>query len=823
VLALVAVAMGALLGIPAALVLSVLVAAAMTPLPTELSEGPAPGSWLVTDRDGKLLREVRAEDGTRARWVSLDECGELAQAGVVAVEDRRFYFHRGVDIRALVRALDADLRARRIVSGGSTLTMQLARVVRPHAHSLLGKLGEIVLALRIEASLSKRQILEQYLNRVSFGPNLRGIAAASHAYFDTPPKRLSGAQVALLVGLLRGPSYYDLARHVDRAVRRRNRVLAQWREAGVLDRDAYEAALGEPALTTHGSAAFGAPHLVQGIVHGSLVDLQPGLADALKGPIALIETTLDGSLQAVVEAASARIPIDLAEKHVTAASVIVVDNASGDVLAYVGSPDVFNVENGGRNDGVRALRQPGSTLKPFLYALAFERLGWTGATVLPDIELRVATPAGEYAPRNYDDRFRGPVRLREALGNSLNVPAVWTTTQLGVAPLLEWLRALGFASLSKAPDDYGPALALGDGEVTLLELVQAYALLARDGVFRPLRLVRRVKDGSGQSKDLAPGPGETRVAADIAAQITDILRDRDARRASFGERTVLDFEFDVAAKTGTSKGARDNWALGYTRQVTVGVWVGNFDGSPMRGTSGITGAGPLFHSVMDAAMRNRPREPLALAARATQGEVESLERVEVCALSGEAPGRACRHRVQEWMPRGGRAALSACSFHEHVRIDRRNGLRAGPSCAAEEVMEEDVERYPAEYAAWASRAGRPTATAADSPFCPPSEGRYGQNERSPSDGAVVRIANVEDWARFAIDPDRPRALQILEVRILAPPSAPSVRLRIDGAVVGVEPPPFRFEWPLVEGEHVLVADAEGLPPSDPVHVRVRGP
>jgi penicillin-binding protein 1C len=797
---------------------ALVVAVALTPLPSELRESRPSTSLRVTDRDGRLLREVRADDGAHARWVSLTECGAIVPAALVAVEDRRFFSHRGVDGWAIARAIASDIRARRAVSGASTLTMQLARTLRPHPRTLPGKLSEIALALRIEASLTKREILEQYLNRVSFGPNLRGIAAASHAYFDEAPRDLSPAEAALLVGLARGPSYYDLARHLERAAQRRDRILRRLRDEGVLATPAYETALAEPIVLQHVAPAFGAPHAVSAIVRGALGSVQAGLSEALRGPVASIETTIDGATQAAAESAAARVPAELAAKHVTAASVVVVDNRTGDVLAYVGSPDVLDADHGGQNDGVRALRQPGSTLKPFLYALALERLDWTGATALPDIELHVATAAGDYVPHDYDEHFRGPVRLREALGNSLNVPAVWTAQQVGVPALLDRLRDLGFASLSQPPVYYGPGLALGDGEVTLLELVRAYAALAHNGRTRPLRFVRRVVEANGRTVDLSPEEGEAVMPAPVAAQITDILRDREARRGAFGERTVLDFDFDVAAKTGTSKGFRDNWVVGFTRDVTVGVWVGNFDGSPMRGTSGITGAGPLFHAVMVASMRGRAGGSLAVGSQ--PAEDASLERVEVCALSGEAPGPACTHRVTEWMPRGDGAALPTCTLHERLRIDRRNGLRAGPRCAAAEVVERDVERYPPEYAGWAARAERPVGPADGSPLCPPEPLEEGTGGGAA--GGQLRIANVEDGARFAIDPDRPRELQTLEVRVLAPAGAGRVRLRVDGSVVGAEPSPFRFVWPLAEGEHVLVAEAEGIPPSEPAHVRVRG-
>jgi penicillin-binding protein 1C len=432
------------------------------------------------------------------------------------------------------------------------------------------------------------------------------------------------------------------------------------------------------------------------------------------------------------------------------------------------------------------------------------------------------------------------------LGNSLNVPAVWTGVQTGEAALLERLRALGFDSLRQAPEYYGPGLALGDGEVTLLELVRAYSTLARQGHAVPLRVVRAVRP-AGQPERQGAGDGWLRLDADGAAaggsgaegsgggfddddrtgevldpvtsaEITDILRDHDARRASFGERTLLDFDFDVAVKTGTSKGSRDNWVLGYTRAETVGVWVGNFDGSPMNGTSGVTGAGPLFHAVMEAAMRGRREAPLAAEAHETRGEgiPSRLERVAVCALSGMAPGPGCSHRVYEWMPPDAKAALATCSFHARVRVDRANGLLAGPACTADEVAMRDVEVYPPEYAEWAIHAGRPVV-ADGSPRCP-----FVTSPPVGAPGDALRIAHVADGSRFALDPETPLALQRLDVTVVAPLRVRTVRLRVDGHIVGAQAAPYAFAWPLEEGEHVLVAEADGASDSAPVHVHVRG-
>lgn len=767
-------------------------AARWTAPPTEL--GGAEGysqSVRYTDREGALLREVRADDARRARYVPLAEIGERAQRAMLAAEDQRFYVHRGVDPVAVARAAFDDARARRVVSGASTLTMQLARLVRPHRRNVAGKFWEMAFALRIEQSLSKERILEEYLNRAPFGPGLRGIDAASRYYFDKPPNRLSLAEAATLAAVPRGPTLYAPQRHPERVCRRRDRILDRMLASGTVSAEEHARAQAEPLVVRAFRGSFGAPHLVDALRAGRL-----GVsAEAARGP--RVVTTLARALQSEAETAAAQTVASLRERHVTAASVLVIDNASGDVLAYVGSHDFEDAAGLGQNDGITALRQPGSTLKPFVYGLGMERRDLTAASVLPDLELKIPLPSGTYAPKNYDERFHGPVRLREALANSYNVPAVWVTHEVGVEALLERLKALGFASLRQAATYYGPALALGDGEVTLLELTTAYASLARGGLFVPPRFVLGTPQASPRRV----------MSAETAAVLTDILRDKSARIASFGERSVLELPFDVAVKTGTSKAFRDNWTVGFTAAVTVGVWVGNFDGSSMNGVSGVTGAGPLFRAVMEAAMRDRTPGSMA------PPDDLALERVEVCPLSGMAPGEACRHKVFEYVPRD--RELAPCDMHAHVLVDVRNGGRASPACPAARVEERVVERYGPKYAAWAAAAGRYLGPTHDSPSCAPPPG---SSARPGSLG--LRIGSPHDGARFTVDPARPRSLQSIGVRIEAPPGVREITLRVDGRVVGRAAAPFVVDWPIAPGTHVLQAEAPGLPPSAPVRVEV---
>lgn len=799
--------------------LLLLVMAALTPLPPELREPAAP-SLRVTSRGGRLLREVRADDGARARPLTRGEIPPHVRDAVLAAEDRGFYWHPGVNPLAVARAAASNVWHRRVVSGASTLTMQLARTLRPRKKSLWGKVTEAALAVRIEASLSKDQILVEYMNRIAYGPNLRGYAAASHAYLGKAPDELSIAEAALIAGLPRGPSLYAVSRRPGLAKRRRDRVLTRMAEAGQLSAEARDRAVAEPIVTTLDKPAFGAPHLVRELVargergERSLAAEQPGLAEALgdRSHVSELTTTLDPDLQRAAEAAVTTTLAELRDKHVTAAAVVALDNATGDVLAWVGSPDFHDAVALGQNDGVVALRQPGSSLKPFVYGEAMAHLGWTGATLLPDLELHIPLPGGgDYVPHDYDTKQRGPTRLREALGNSLNIPAVYTIHQLGTQRVLDLLRALGFGTLTEEAEHYGPALALGAGEVRLLDLARAYATLARGGLARPTRLVTRVTRGD-RAMELAPGPTTRVLDERVAAMLTDILSDKSARMSAFGDQNVLELEFDVAAKTGTSKGYRDNVAVGYTRELTVAAWAGNFDGSPMAGVSGIAGAGPIFRAVMEAGMSLRKAAPTRLSLREDAARL-GLERTAVCALSGEIPGPGCTHRVHDWLPQGSAEHGVPCGVHEVVALDVRNGLRAGPACGAGVTEERVFERWAPPYVEWAERNRRPRAPAESSPACP-SDGRDEAATAAESEAPVgaPRITYPFNGARFVLDPERPGALQVLEVRV--EPDARDVVLRVDGAPIKGR------GWPLAAGAHTLTAH-RGAVAGPPVHVTVR--
>ena len=588
-------------------------------------------SLRVEARDGSLLRELASRSEGHAAPARLQEMPDHVWRAFVQAEDKRFFSHHGVDVLALGRALWKDVRHLRFAQGGSTLTMQLARLIRPHPRTLRDKLSEMLFAWRLERTLEKREILEQYLTRVPLGADVRGVEAAARLYFDRPARALTAEQAQFLARLARRP--------------------ARLRE---LPLDFVQQRL---------QRAFEAAHFVEQVAR-----LAPRDASSVR-------TTLDLSLQREVERALREQVAELAGRRVTSAAAIVIDNPTGDILAYAGSPDWFDEEHQGRIDGVRTLRQPGSTLKPFAYGQAFEAHGLTAATLLSDVEARF----DDWTPHNYDRRVHGPVRARIALDSSYNVPAVRVADRISPPELLATLRRFGFSSLSRDADHYGLGLVLGDGEVSLFELARAYSALARGGVYMDLRFLGDTYRGQV--------PGTRTFQPVTAALISDILSDPAARAPAFGLDNALRFPFPVAAKTGTSRAFTDNWTAGYTRERTVAVWVGNMSGETMQHVSGITGAGPLFHRIMALAMAGIEK-PAPLY------DVP-LQHAEICALSGELAGPHCPSTVEEKFAPG-TAPREQCSMHREGGVDvgprfydwaAREGVRtlrtAGPSASLE--------------------------------------------------------------------------------------------------------------------------------------------
>jgi penicillin-binding protein 1C len=744
------------------------------PIAPGLLDDLAAESTVIVDRRGVPLYEALSEDGTRSVALTADRLPPVLVAATVAVEDHRFRFHPGVDPIAMIRAAVANLTGWRTAEGGSTITQQVAKLLLtrrvPHRQRGVGaKISEAVLALRLEHRFSKREILTMYLNLASYGNQIAGAERASHAYFGRPAAMLTPAQAAFLAGLPQRPSGFNPYRHRDSAVVRQHAVLRRMRKTGVLTPAEFDEARQERLVLARLSTAFLAPHLVNMALE-RFGETRPGR----------IETTLDRDLQADVAGIISNRRELLARHGAANVAVVVLDNASADWLAWEGSGDYFDEVHGGTINGPSVGRQPGSALKPFTYALAFEQ-GFTPASVLPDVpsSFPTAEPGILYKPRNYDGRYRGPLRARLALAGSQNVPAVALAATLGVPGLMRFLERGGLTTFNRNPSYYGLGLTLGNAEVRLDELVAAYAALARGGEWIAPDYLR---DTPRARRDL--------VSPRTAFWIADILSDPEAREYVFGRGGSLEFPFSVAVKTGTSQAYHDNWTIGYSRHVTVGVWVGNFDRAPLRESTGVTGAGPIFHAVMLAAERRWGRTAAALpdapviAPPAGTGAVISRE---ICALSGQEANSWCPVRRQEWLARG--SPPLPCSWH-HLDDGRL------------------ITVWPDEYRHWAGARDTSAAFGSQSVAVRDVGPAARQN--------TFRIVSPADGSTFLIDPTLRREFQAVPLRAV---SGSEVRWEVDGRPYN-SPAGRSPSWPLTPGRHSFVAsDISGRKATSTVVVR----
>ncbi|MES2814452.1 MAG: penicillin-binding protein 1C [Pseudomonadota bacterium] len=530
----------------------------------------------VLDREGDLLRAYTVADGRWRLALPPDKVDPVYLRMLMAYEDRRFRDHSGVDPRSMVRAVLQAVWNGRVVSGGSTLTMQVARLLEEGTTGQVGgKLRQMRVALALERRLSKDQILQLYLHLAPFGGNLEGVRAASISYFGKEPRRLTPAEAALLVAIPQSPESRRPDRAADRAEAARNRVLARAVEAGVIDADAADAALREavPGLRKPFPA------------------LAPHLADRAKAELPTTLThhlTLDGDLQKKLEA----LGLEAVEGRGEAlqVAILVADHASGQILASVGSAGYQSDRRQGFVDMTQALRSPGSTLKPLVYALAFDEGLGHPETMIDDRPMAF----GAYAPQNFDKLYLGTIRMREALQLSRNIPVVALTEALGPAKLISAMEKAGMQPVFPG-DQPGLAIALGGVGVTLSDMVQLYATLARGGVARPLawRLDAEVPEGQ-------------RVVSEVAAwQVGDILAGLAPPPGAPSNR--------LAYKTGTSYGHRDAWAIGFDGKHVVGVWMGRADGTPVPGAFGADVAAPVLFQAFNRLKGKLDPQPSAPA------------------------------------------------------------------------------------------------------------------------------------------------------------------------------------------------------------------
>ncbi len=764
------------------------------PLPVERLDSSEVESLRVVDRRGALLREVLSTRAGRSRRVDLEQISPWVAKCLINTEDRRFYRHRGIDAFALLRAAWQNAAHRRIISGGSTLNQQLIRQIYALPPRPFGKLFEMWLALRLDRSRGKKEILEQYLNRVPFGNQTFGIAAASEIYFGKPAAHLTLAEAAFLAGLPQAPSAYDPFRHFQRARARQKRVLHGLWQNGAIDSLQWAAAAGESLQIAARPKNFLAPHACD-----LALELAPNISSSVISSSArkILRLTLDGHLQNEVEKILRSNLQLLAAANVTNGAALVIDNHSGEILAWVGSEDYFDDAHQGQVNGVLALRQPGSALKPFTYGIALEH-GYTAASILPDIPTHapVFAGGGDFTPTNYDGRFHGPVRLRTALACSYNVPVVRVLETFGAELLWQRLRRAGFSSLKKSAQHYGLGLTLGNGEVSLLELTRGYLALQNQGQVKNLRLFAETNLPA-----LAAVSAEQIFPPEISFLVGDILRDDAARKPAFGEGSVLDLPFPCAVKTGTTKDFRDNWTVGFTSEYTVGVWVGNFDGEAMNKISGVSGAGPIFREIMMILHREFSPDPIARPA--------PLHTLAICTASGQLPNEFCPNQMTELFLPDTQPA-ERCAWHRllAVPVAPDKILIAGRMPVVQPRL---ALLFPSLYHPWAAAEGIRQPLLLSAMEFSMHETAFRRAASAPT-REPLRITFPDEGDIFKIDPVLRPEFQTLRLECVAAEGIKQVTWLIDNLPLTTVAAPFHARWQLRRGEHtvqVLVENSAG--------------
>ena len=731
------------------------------PLPEKDFRKETVHSLRVVDRNGIVLREYLNDLQGRGQWKALAEFSPALLNATIAVEDRRFRHHPGVDPLAIVRALIDNIRAGKARSGGSTITQQVIRNIYHHPRTLPSKIIEAWYALRLERMMSKDEILEQYLNRVPYGNQLIGAEAASRFYFDKPARDLAPAEAAFLAALPNAPSFLNPYANSEPALKRQQHILRIMAEQGRISPDEYSRAAQQRIVLVPPDVNFRAPHLVE-----------MAAAEAVQFPgTAVVRTTIDYPLERSIEWLLKGHLKQLKSKNVTNAAAVVIENKTMKLLALVGSADYFNYAIQGQVNGALARRQPGSSVKPFTYGLAFEG-PFTPADLIPDIPTQIPDEQGDYIPENYDRRYHGPVRVRTALACSYNVPAVRVLRRVGRENLLQRMLRAGLTTLDQPSSFYGYGLTLGNGEVSLFQLTRAYASFANGGLWQQAAYIESFETTDGLFATIPAESPRRLFSEQVSYLITDILKDPDARRPAFGH--AFPFPFECAIKTGTTKDYRDNWTVGYTTEYTVGVWAGNFDGTPMKGVSGITGAGQIFEDIMTILHVKGDRDlppPFSVP--------EGLRMETICSASGKLPHSHCRKTIREWFVKD-KVPSGRCDVHRVFRFTNE----AGESVAA------TFEIFPEEYREWVEEQRLAS---------PPPDAKPLATVEIPGRADFALLA-PQNGQIFKIDPILRNEYQTIKILGHIPPDVSDVRVRVNNRK-DISYDTEGAWWQLQKGEH----------------------
>ncbi len=765
----------------------------------QLTEKTQQPSVRIVDRQGRLLYEVLSEESARHTSLSLADIPLILQQAVVATEDRYFYQNPGVDWRGMLRALWINLRGGEALAGGSTITQQVARnlLLTPEERterSIQRKLRESLLAWQITRRYSKDEVLALYLNQTYFGNLAYGVEAAAQTYFGKSVGQLDLAECALLAGLPQAPATYDPYTHPEAAKARQKIVLELMEKGGFINAEQRQQAAGEPLIFNSQPYPMEAPHFVLW-VRAQLDALIPAQELRQAGGWT-VQTTLDLDRQRIAEKAVRDQLKRLREQttdpfghNVNNAALVALDPHSGAILAMVGSPDYNDGEHAGAVNMALMARQPGSALKPLIYAALFDPTRpqpWTPATMILDVTTHFTTHEGKsYTPANYDGLEHGPVLVREALASSLNVPAVIALDQLGLAELAAFAAKLGITTLGD-PNQADLSIALGGGEVTLLELTTAYGAFANGGYRVQPFAIQSIRNAQGEVRYDHPSPAPQRVLDErVTWLISDILKDDNARMLGFGRNSMLKLDRPAAVKTGTTTNFHDNWTVGYTPSLVVGVWAGNANHEAMHNVSGLSGAAPIWAQAMRAMLAGTSEEEFQ--------KPDGLVQVEVCALSGLLPTPACPNHKLEWFIEGTQPT-QLDNLYRLVELDTASGQLADNTTPAERRRQLLTLNLPPQAHPWARRQKLLLWDDLAASVVEPAEQRTD----------ALQILFPPTNSVFHLVDSLPAATQRIHLQAAGVVGLRQVTFWMDGVQVGqLNGPPYDCWWQLISGRHQL--------------------
>ena len=737
-----------------------------------------PATPIFTDRYGAFLAEGTAdEDAPLGFWDSPEVLPERIVSCLLAVEDKRYYEHFGVDFRSLLRALVNNLSSQPR-QGASTIAMQVARLQRPGKRTLWRKACEMGTAVWLNRKFGHENVLRHYLKIVPQGNRIHGVAYAARRYFRKPLADLSWAEAAVLASLPRAPGRMNLYRFEGRqkAFERAKLILNLLRENGTLDEETRaisQRQLKSLEIPIKESRPYHSYHAIlrlQETINGTASHTKP------------VSTTLDLPLQEVVAGIAGEAIGHLRQRGAGNLAVIVAERETGAIRSYLGSDFYADEDFAGAINYATTPRSAGSTLKPFIYALGMETGAFSPTSVLADLPFNLLQPGGQYSVANYDERHLGPLLYRKALANSRNVPAVHVLKTVGLSKTYDLFRQLGLATDDKSAGVYGLGLAIGGLYVTLEDLVAAYGVLANDGKAFRLRWFETADEEAPTQ----------RIPKDVARQITLFLSDPLARLPTFARMGPLEYPFPVAVKTGTSQGFRDAWAVAYSSKYIVGAWIGHPDHERMKRVNGLDAA----RLVKEILLFLHPKERRGVAEKPfpapeshrIANQSGDYHLVELCPLSGELVTEACSETILEYLPLG-TEPTAFCRAHQSFAVDRRTGALADPMTPPERLEIRSYAVLPPQFAAWGAVHGY------GPPPSPSPELSY----------ASIAIEEPIDGSVFRFHPDTPQQLQSIALRANVTPAVPEIIWYVDGEPFQKVSYPYTTRWHLRAGSHMLQA------------------